>query len=341
MQKSSNEPTKSINNFDVPDSCTLDVSKDQELLSINKQPTIRRWKRRSTSAPSESSQPKSLALPNGVDFPLLGLGTWGLHGSDLRTALDSAVHAGYGLIDTSSAYGNEVAIGQILKESTCTKQLLIQSKIGPRDMGRDKARQAALKSIACLGRLDILVIHWPGRNRKQRFETWQVLEELYNDGKVRVIGVSNFLPEHIDALHADGAKIKPMTNQFELHPLCQGRSIVDYCTRNGIIIQSYSTLGGGPAQGKIRLENGTGILLSHPVVVAVAKEAGRSCACVCLRWAIQQKFGVIPKSRSPHHIENNAEVFEFELTEEQMLRLQGVEQNRHFAWDPSSLNTRY
>lgn len=321
----------------------MDTSSGQKLIAQSHQPAIRRWKKRSISAPAEPEKQKSqcLTLSNGVDFPLLGLGTWGLHGGELRAALESAVQAGYGLIDTASGYGNEVAIGQILKGITCRKELLLQSKIGPRDMGRDKARKAALNSIGCLGRLDVLVIHWPGRNRRQRFETWQVLEELYNEGQVRAIGVSNFLPEHIDALLADGAKIKPMINQFELHPLCQGRNIVDYCMKNSIAIQSYSTLGGGPAQGKIRLENGTGILLNHPVVAAIAKETCRSCACVCLRWAVQQNFGVIPKSRSHEHIQNNAEMFEFELTEKQMLQLRGIEQNQHFAWDPSSLNKRY
>jgi len=224
-----------------------------------------------------------------------------------------------------------------MKELGCADEVVLQSKIGPRHMGREKARQTALNSIRSLGRLDILLIHWPGRSRQQRFATWQVLEELYSEGRVRAIGVSNFLPEHIEGLMKDGAKIKPMLNQFELHPLCQSHSIVKYCQQNGIAIQSYSTLGGGPAKGSIRLENGTGILLGHPVVASISQETCRSCACVCLRWAIQQSFGVIPKSRSLEHVQNNAEAFDFELTDDQMRRLQSLDQDHHFAWDPRSL----
>jgi len=280
---------------------------------------------------------RSQKLWNGFDLPLLGLGTWGLHGERLRAAAEAAAGAGYGLVDTSGAYGNERDLGEALREVGCMDRVVIQSKVGPRHMGRDKARAAALNSISCLGRLDVLVIHWPGKNRRLRLETWQALEELYREGLVRAIGVSNFLPAHIDGLMADGAEIKPMVNQFELHPLCQGHGIVDYCRRSSIAVQSYSTLGGGPAQGHIRLENGTGILLGHPVVAAVAGEAGTSCACVCLRWAIQQSFAVIPKSSSAGHIRDNAGAFGFELTEDQMARLQGLDQDHHFAWDPANL----
>jgi len=280
---------------------------------------------------------RAVRLPNGLEFPLLGFGTWGLHGGDLRAALAAATRAGYRLIDTSSAYGNEAAIGQTLRQLGCPDGLVVQSKVGPRDMGREKARAAAMKSIESLGRLDVLLIHWPGRSRQLRFATWQVLEELYSQGLVRAIGVSNFLPEHLEALMRDGAKVRPMVNQFELHPLCQGRGIVEYCRRNSIAVQSYSTLGGGPAQGRIRLENGTGILLGDPVVASIAEETGKSRACVCLRWAIQQDFGVIPKSKSAQHIEKNAGVFDFELSDEQMGRLRGMDQEHHFAWDPRSL----
>jgi len=309
-----------------------------KLGALNGQPHLRpREKSRSLPPVEMHVDAKSQRLSNGFDYPLLGFGTWGLRGSRLRANLASAVKAGYRLIDTSSTYGNEADIGRTLREVRGNKDLVLQSKISPRHMGREKAREAALNSIKDMGRLDVLVIHWPGRSRKLRFETWQVLEELYSSGRVRAIGVSNFLPEHIEALMKDGAKVRPMINQFELHPLCQGRGIVEYCHKNDIAVQSYSTLGGGPAKGKIRLEDGTSILLGHPSVVSISKEIGKSCACVCLRWAIQQNFGVIPKSRSLEHIQSNAEIFDFELTEDQMHRLQSLDEDHHFAWDPKTL----
>lgn len=300
---------------------------------------VRRW--RSRSPPSDSVPmpcgARTRRLLNGFEFPVLGFGTWGLHNSQLHTSLGGALRAGYDLIDTSSAYGNEAAIGHVLRQTPNTGKVVVQSKIGPRHMGRHKAREVAMNSIKSLGRLDVLVIHWPGRSRKLRSETWKVLEDLYHEGLVQVIGVSNFLPGHIDELLADGATIMPMINQFELHLLCQNNTIVDYCRHKSIAVQSYSTLGGGPANGKTRLEHGTQILLGNAVVADIAKEVGTSCACVCLRWAIQMGFAVIPKSSSVEHVQDNAKVFDVKLTEDQMFRLSNLDQDHHFAWDPRSL----
>jgi len=202
-------------------------------------------------------------------------------------------------------------------------------------MGYENAKKVAEASASKLGRqLDALLIHWPGRDRRKRYETWRALEELYDDGQVRVIGVSNFLPEHMRELIEDGARLKPMVNQFELHLLCQSKCIVDYCRSEGIAVQSYSTLGGGPEQAKIRPENGTAKLLGHPVVSDLATATNRSPALVCLRWAVQQGIAVIPKSSSPAHIASNAAVFDFALSAEQMERLTLLDEDHHFAWDP-------
>merc|ERR1711972_34545 len=157
--------------------------------------------------------------------------------------------------------------------------------------------------------------------------------------KVRAIGVSNFLPEHIRELLEDGASIKPMLNQIEIHLLCQGRDIVSYCQAEGIALQSYSTLGGGPQQGKIRREDGTSILLGHPVIKTVAAEVGQCPALVCLRWAVQAGMAVIPKSSSSEHIASNARVFDFKLSAEQMARLAQLDRDHHFAWNPKETLT--
>lgn len=275
-----------------------------------------------------------VVLANGFRYPLLGFGSWGLRGNDLNSALCTALDRGYKLLDTSGAYGNEQDVGYALKRIHGSEDVVVQSKVGPRQMGYQGALGVARGSISKIGRLDVLLVHWPGRDRRLRFETWRALEDLYKEGTVKVIGVSNFLPEHIDELKQDGMKVKPMVNQFELHLLCQNKDVVKYCHKEGIAVQSYSTLGGGPAQGTIRLEHGTAILLSHPVLQQIAKEVARSTALVCLRWAVQQGFAVIPKSTKTEHILDNTNVFNFELSDGQMARLAEIDQDHHFAWDP-------
>lgn len=285
---------------------------------------------------SPSLDAMSMTLANGFKFPLLGFGTWNLRGPICKTALRAAFGAGHRLLDTASGYGNEADVGGTWP-SGIPQELVVQSKVGPRQMGYQRAREAMDASISHLGRLDVVLIHWPGKSRRQRIETWRALEDVYDLGHVRAIGVSNFLPIHMEQLMQDGARHRPMVNQFELHPLCQSRDIVSYCASNAIAVQSYSTLGGGPVNGSIRKENGTSILLGHPTVKSIASELSRSAAAVCLRWAVQQGFGVIPKSRSMEHIVNNAEVWSFNLSHDQLERLNSLDQDHHFAWDPRTI----
>lgn len=284
----------------------------------------------------------ALRLANGLEYPLLGFGTWGLRGGALQTALGVVFSKQraeqHRLLDTSSGYRNEDEIGHVLSTIEGAERIMIQSKIGPRSMGSKRARQAAAASVRSMGRLDVLLIHWPGNDRRQRFETWKALEDLYSEGAVRAIGVSNFLPEHIRELMEDGAQMKPMINQFELHPLCQSRGIVEYCRDEGIAVQSYSTLGGGPRQGKIRLEDGTAILLGHPTVRMIADEIHLSPALVCLRWAMQQGFSTLHRSKCPSHIAENAAVLDFQLSEQQMAQLMALDDDHHFAWDPRTIS---
>lgn len=276
---------------------------------------------------------RTIRLANGFEYPLLGLGTWGLYGATCQASVQSAFANSYGLLDTSSAYGNEEAIG-ITWSSGVPQGLIIQSKVGPRQMGYDKAREAIAASISQMGRLDVVLIHWPGKSRRQRIGTWRALEEVYDAGHVRAIGVSNFLPVHFEQLMEDGARHRPMVNQFELHPMCCNREVVEYCNANQIAVQSYCTIGGGPAKGSIRKEHGTSILLGHPVVQSIAAEVQRTAAVVCLRWAVQQGFAIIPKSRASLHIANNSEVWAFTLSPKQVERLNALEEDHHFAWDP-------
>jgi len=292
--------------------------------------TAGRWRRTSKAHQITGTS----VLSNGLEIPLLGVGTWDLRGASCEAAICTAIEQGYRLIDTASSYGNEADIGRALAVTQETPSILIQTKVGPRDMGYANARKVAEKSQKHLRHLDILLIHWPGRDRLQRYETWRALEDLYAEKKVRAIGVSNFLPEHIKGLLEDGAKIKPMLNQIEIHLLCQNKDVVDYCRKESIVVQSYSTLGGGPRQGKIRPEDGTATLLGHPVIKAVAAEVGQSPAVVCLRWAVQQGIAVIPKSSSPEHIAQNAAVLNIMLTEKQMQALTRIDEDHHFAWDP-------
>ena len=162
----------------------------------------------------------ALAAPSsGYEPPRrLIFGSYTLKGEACTDAVRCAIAAGYKAIDTGSSYGNEADIGAAVEGHD---DVVLQSKVGPRDMGHAKARKAVRKSKRRLGRLDLVLLHWPGRDRQLRAETWRALEDSYSEGEVGGIGVSNFLPDHIEQLKEDGAKVLPMVNQFECHPLCQ------------------------------------------------------------------------------------------------------------------------
>ncbi|CAE7718890.1 unnamed protein product [Symbiodinium sp. CCMP2592] len=280
-------------------------------------------------------------LYNGLEIPRLGFGTWQLQaeGSSLscEKAIVMALEAGYRLIDTASIYKNETAVGQALRDWPGGSGVFVCSKCSPYEMGYQRARDACYKSLERLGRdcLDLYLIHWPAlpkkphsspEHRRARIETWKALEDLYRQGIVRAIGVSNFTAQHLQQLEEDGAQVMPMVNQIEVHPLYIPKTTIQFCRSNNIVVEAYAPLGGGPSSnvGKSTAGevDGTKLLLGHPEIGKIASETCRTPAQVVLRWALQQDLLVIPRSSNASRIRENAALFDFELSEDQLCRME-------------------
>ncbi|CAG5125618.1 unnamed protein product [Candidula unifasciata] len=283
-------------------------------------------------------------LSSGFEMPIIGFGTYRMQGYDLlHKAIDAALRSGYRSFDTASVYRNEQDIGKILKEllpkyNLQRKDIFITSKLAPYEQGKGNALKACLGSIERLNcdYLDLYLIHWPGTSKLQpgdvkqkqfRKESWLELEEAHKQGKVRSLGVSNYLPKHIEEL-LTYCHMKPAVLQTEFHPHLDQSAVKKCCQDHGIHLQAYSSLGTSGAVNRV---------LSDPVVAAIAQETKRSPAQVLLRWAVQQGVGVLPMSRNPEHIAENIDIFSFSLTEQQMSRLSALDQQAHYCWDPTEI----
>eukprot|EP00928_Gymnodinium_smaydae_P033559 TRINITY_DN24006_c1_g4_i1.p1 TRINITY_DN24006_c1_g4~~TRINITY_DN24006_c1_g4_i1.p1 ORF type:complete len:1020 (-),score=170.63 TRINITY_DN24006_c1_g4_i1:214-3216(-) len=303
-------------------------------------------------------------LRNGLLLPRLGLGTWqlqGAPGSDEPTpcekAIEAALAAGYQLLDTASIYKNEAAIGAALRRcGKAADKVHITTKVSPYEMGFDRALRACRESLSRLDRkcIDLYLIHWPAlpkkphsspEHRRGRHETWRALEQLYSDGLVRAIGVSNFTAEHLQQLLEDGVEQMPMVNQVEAHPFFVPASTVEFCAAHDIVIQAYSPLGAGPASNAAKATggeaNGTRMLLENDVVNQIALETGRQPAQVLLRWGLQKGFIVIPRSQNPTRIAENCRIFDFCLSAAQMSWLDALRSDacaQKFCWNPSTVS---
>lgn len=253
-----------------------------------------------------------LRLRDGASIPALGLGTWRLSDEDAARLVPIAVEAGYRHIDTAQAYGNEPGVGAGIRAAGLPReQMFITSKQRTRDQGRGTTRRSLEGSLQRLGLdyLDHFLIHWPLPQRGLYPETWSELARAQEEGLARSIGVSNFLPEHIDRL-IDHTGVTPAVNQLELHPHYQQAPVRDFHAHHGILIESYSPLGGDGASA-----------LEDPAIAALASKHGRTPAQVALRWHVQQGLAVLPKSSTPARIRENAELWDFELDAEDMRRI--------------------
>ncbi|MCA0174034.1 aldo/keto reductase, partial [Bacillus sp. RAR_GA_16] len=258
-------------------------------------------------------------LHNGVEMPTLGLGVWKMENNDeVKTAVNAAIDAGYKAIDTAAAYKNEEGVGAAIKEnSTPREELFITSKVWNDDQGYDSTLKAFDDTVSKLGidTLDLYLIHWPVEGKYK--ETWKAMEKLYNDGRVRAIGVSNFHPHHLEDLMKD-AEIKPMVNQVEFHPLLNQSELRTYCKQHSIQMEAWSPL----AQGK---------LLDHEVVKEIAEQHGKSTAQVIIRWDLEHEVVTIPKSSNPERIKQNFDVFDFELTSDNIRALDELNENERMG----------
>ncbi|WP_445667936.1 aldo/keto reductase [Paenibacillus sp. FSL H7-0756] len=265
-------------------------------------------------------------LANGVEMPWFGLGVFKVQeGQEVIDSVKAAIKAGYRSIDTASVYGNEEGVGQAIRESgVAREELFITTKVWNTEQGYDSTLAAFDQSLSKLGLdyADLYLVHWPIRAKYK--DTWRALEKLYADGKVRAIGVSNFQIDHLEDL-LTVAKVKPMVNQVELHPLLNQQELREYCKAQGIQIEAWAPL----AQGH---------LLDNEVLADIAAHHNKTLPQVILRWDLQNGIVTIPKSVKAERIIANADIFDFELSEEEISRINGLNRDQRFGSHPDRFN---
>ncbi|ROI01809.1 aldo/keto reductase [Chryseobacterium sp. G0240] len=264
-----------------------------------------------------------VTLNNGIDIPALGFGVWQMEDlQECENAVIKAIQTGYRMIDTAAIYQNETAVGAAVKNSGVDRdELFITSKVWVQDHGYEQAKSAFQRTLNRLQMdyLDMYLIHWPYGDF---LGTWKALEELYQEGKIKAIGVCNFTIEKLEELKANST-VLPVINQIELHPVFQQKELQVYDRENNIITQPWSPLGNGNAN-----------LLSNAALKAIAEKYGKTVAQVILRWHLQEGFVVIPKSVTPSRIEENFNVFDFELTEDEMNVVRSLDTGKRLFFDP-------
>ncbi|WP_010278367.1 aldo/keto reductase [Paenibacillus senegalensis] len=275
--------------------------------------------------------PKHLAdctrLANGVEMPWLGLGVWKVEeGQQVEDAVRTAIETGYRSIDTAAIYRNEQGVGRAIANCGVPRdQLFITTKLWNENQGYETTLKAFEESRNKLGLeyFDLYLIHWPLPKRGKYKETWKAMEKLYKEGLIRAIGVSNFQVDHLKDLMSD-AEIAPMVNQVEYHPLLSQQELLAFCKANQIQMEAWSPL----MQGNLDL----------PVLHEIADAHGKTAAQVVLRWDIQNGVVTIPKSVTPHRVKENADIFDFELSSEEMERINALNQNKRFGGNPDEIN---
>ncbi len=277
---------------------------------------------------STDSKVPSVILNNDVAMPQLGFGVWQVPDDEAVKVVTTALEAGYRSIDTAAIYGNERGTGQALAASGIPREeLFVTTKLWNSEQGHESALRAFDASLERLGLdyVDLYLIHWPVPAKDAYVDTYRAFEKILSEGRARAIGVSNFLPGHLERLTAE-TSVVPAVNQIELHPqLAQAESRALH-ERLGIATEAWSPLGQGRG------------LLDVPALVAVARKHGRTPAQVVLRWHLQLGNVVIPKSVTPSRIRENIEVFDFELDAEDMAAIAALDEGRRLGPDPAEFN---
>jgi len=272
-------------------------------------------------------------LNNGVEMPVIGLGVYkSQEGEEVENAVTWALEAGYRLIDTASKYGNEVGVGKAIKNSGLDREeIFVTTKLWNTDQGYDNALSAIDVSLEKLNLpyVDLYLIHWPSAHEdrfqtiNKRAETWKAMEEILESGKAKAIGVSNYIISHLEEMK-EYAKVLPAVNQVEFHPFLYQKEMLYYCVQAEIIIEAYS-----PLVKARKMEN--------EVITAVAHKHSKTNAQVLLRWSIQHGCVPIPKSVHRDRIYQNIDVFDFEISDEDMASIDNLNENIHQSWDPTSI----
>ena len=257
------------------------------------------------------------SLVNGVKIPKVGLGTWQLTNRKLlEEIVPFAYKLGYSMFDTAAAYGNEIAISKAIRNANIPREsIFLSDKLWNTDRGYEAAQEACKKSLKKLKTdfLDLYLVHWPASPalysnwEDMNAETWRGLERLYQDGFVRAIGVCNFKKHQLLALMKE-ASFMPMVNQVELHPGMPQEEIVAFCSENHILVEASSPLGNGK-------------ILQNPRLCHIAEERKRTVAQICLQWAVRKGITVIPKTGSPARLKENIDIFDFTLTEAEIMEI--------------------
>ena len=262
-------------------------------------------------------------LHDKVPMPQLGLGVFKVRDEGAEAAVATAIEAGYRSIDTAAYYRNERGVGRAVNQSSVSRdELFVTTKLWNSDHGYQAALDAFEASLERLGLdyIDLYLIHWPLPGKQLHVETWRALEKLYEDGRVRAIGVSNFKQSQLDDLR-ESSGIIPAINQVELHPWLQQEPLRQYHDQHGIITQAWSPLG-------------QGALLDDQTLQSIGKTHGKTIAQVILRWHLQLDNNVIPKSVTPSRIAENIDVFDFELSAEDLSAIAALDQGTRTGPDP-------
>lgn len=269
-------------------------------------------------------------LQSGAEMPWFGLGVFRVkEGPELVNAIKTAISLGYRSIDTASIYGNEEGVGRGIREGIreagiSREDLFVTSKVWNTDQGYDSTLAAYDASLNRLGLdyLDLYLIHWPVEGKYK--ETWKALETLYKEGRVKAIGVSNFHVHHLQDLLQE-AEIKPMVNQIEYHPYLTQKELQAYCIEQGIQLEAWSPLMAGE-------------LMEQPVLQELADKYNKTVAQIILRWDLQTGVVTIPKSTNEQRLAENADIFDFELSIEDMERIEALNRNVRVGPDPDNFD---
>jgi diketogulonate reductase-like aldo/keto reductase len=270
----------------------------------------------------------TVTLNNGVEMPQLGFGVFLVPPDEVVEPVRTALDAGYRLIDTATLYGNEEGVGRAIADSGIPRdEIFVTTKVWNSDQGYDRTLQAFDRSIKLLGLdvIDLYLVHWPAPAQDLYVDTWRALERIYADGRARAIGVSNFTVRHLDRVIGEGSVV-PAVNQVELHPGLPQEELRAAHARHGIATEAWSPIGRSLG------------LLDRPEVETIAKAHDRTPAQVVLRWHLQLDIIAIPKSVRAERIRENLDVFDFELSADEMATLSALDSPGRLGPDPEDFN---